>query len=378
MPRMYYKKVGAHAVDQRVRKRSESRDAIVWSIDADNDIVNLKIQGSDILYKAYYHQVLTAVPSYCKVGAAVSLRHRRGNKGFAEVQGTGRAIPTPIGSGSSLPDIPLEDMILTGMEVLATDPTTMYVRINSGTYRMNNTIYVFSEANNNFYEMNDPAEIMMGSDPVTMGGDYYVVEVPSAPTGSGYGRYDILVVGPHDGLIDLISGTAVNLSTTVPVMPTIPSQHVLIDWILVQKGDSVVTNAMIGQGYGSPAPEEVTVVISGTYVNAEQQLTWNPGVEPIVQYTCTITISAKDQYGNTYNFGGVRGTLTKMGGYGRVHGGYTGWTSDVAESYASSSVVFGYERDQTETEFSPIFMYEHTGFSTAFVLTILSLTGSPM
>ena len=378
MPKMYYKKVGLHAVDQRIRKRSESRDAIVWSIDADNDIVNLKIQGSDTLYKAYYHQVLSSVPSYCKVGAAVSLRHRRGNKGFAEVSGSGRAIPTPVGAGSSLPTIPLQDMILTGMEVLATDPLSMNVRINSGTYRMDNTIYVFSEANNNFYEMNDPPEIMMGVDAVTMGGDYYVVAIPAAPGGSGYGRYDILVVGPHDGLIDVVSGSAVNFSTTAPTMPTTPVDHVLVDWVLVQNGDTVVTDAMIGQSYGAPAPEEVTVVISGTYVNVDQQLLWNPGVLPITQYTCTITISAKDQYGNTWNFGGQRGTLTKAGGFGQVYGGYTGWTSDIAESNASSTVVFGYERDQTETEFSPVFTYEHTGFATAFVLTILDAGGSPM
>ena len=376
MPRMYNKRVGVHAVDKRVRKKIEGRDAIVWSIDAANDVVNLKIQGSDILYKAYYHQVLNAVPNYCRVGAAVTLRHRRGNKGYAEVSGTGRAIPTPTVGGSALPVIPLEDMILSGMTVFATEPTAMWIGVNAGTYRMDNTLYVFSEANNFFYLMDDPPPLIMGTDNVNMGGDYFAVEIAAAPGTPAYGRYDILVVGPHDGLIDVVTGSAVNFSTTAPTMPTTPVDHVLVGFVLVQYGDTVVTDDMINRSYSSPGPEEVTITISGDFVNVDQELLWNAAAPP--QYSCIVTITAKDQYGTAWNFGGVHGTLTKVGGYGQMYGTYTGWDEDSAESNAMASVAFVYMRDQTEPEFSPIFVYEHIGFATTFVLTILDLAGDPM
>ena len=195
MPKMYNKKIGLNAIDSRLRKRVEERDAIVWSIDENNDIVNLKIQGSDTLLVAHYHQVLNALPRYVKPGAAVTVRHRRGNKGYVEIVGTGRAIPTPVGASSGLPQVGSTDVVISGMEVLATDPTSLTVRVNSGVYRMDNTLYVWSETNNFFYTMNDPAELIMGTDAVTMGGQYYVVNIPAAPSTPQYGRYDLLVVG---------------------------------------------------------------------------------------------------------------------------------------------------------------------------------------
>ena len=377
MPRMYNKMIGARAVDQRVRRKTEGRDAIVWSIDAPNNIVNLKIQGSDILYKAHYHQVLNAVPNYCKVGAAVTLRHRRGNKGYAEVSGTGRAIPTPVLGGSTLPTIPLQDLILSGMAVFATDPVSMWIGVDAGTYRMDNTLYVFSEANTFFYTMDDPPPLIMGTDDVDMGGDYFAVEIDAAPGSSGYGRYDILVVGPHDGMIDVVKGTAVNFSTTAPTMPTVPSDHVLVGFVLVQYGDTEITNDMIGRSYSTPGPEEITVAITGAYINADGHLIWNAAAPP--QYSCSITISAKDQYGGTWNFGGVHGTLTKISGTGQMYGGYTGWDSTAVESNATTSVSFTYERDQTATpEISPNFTYESPGFATVLQIICLDVGGDPV
>ena len=377
MPRMYNKKVGTSAVDRRVRKRIEGQDAIVWSVDAANNIVNLKIQGSDILYKAHYHQVMSAVPNYLKVGAAVTLRHRRGNKGYAEVSGTGRSIPTPIAGASALPTISLTNMVLTGMEIFETDPQSMWLGVYPGTYRLDNTIYVFSEANNFFYTMNDPPPLIMGTDAVTMGGEYFAVEFDAAPGTPAYGRYDILVVGPHDSLIHVVKGTAVNLSTTEPTMPTTPVDHVRIGFVLIQYGDTVITNDMIGKGYSAPGPQEITVAITGTYVDANGHLTWN--VLPPPEYQCTITISAKDQYGTTWNFGGVHGTLTKLNGTGQVYGSYTGWTSDVAESNATTSVVFKYERNQSASpEMPPNFVYESPGFSTFTQVVLLGAGGDPI
>lgn len=375
MPRLYNKKIAAQAIDHRLRRRIEERDAIVWTVDTSNNIVNVKIQGSDTLVVAHYHQVLTSVPRYLKPGAAVTIRHRRGNKGYVEVVGTGRAIPTPVGAGSGLPAVGLTDTVLSGMEVLATDPLSLTVRVNPGTYRMDNTIYVWSETNNFFYTMNDPAELIMGTDAVNMGGQYYVVTIPAAPSTPQYGRYDILVVGPHDDQIDVVSGTEVNLSTTEPTMPSVPADHVLVDWIFIMYGDTTVDSSMIGKQYSAPGPEEITVTLTGADITVDQEFDWN-AVDDTPQ--CGINISVKDQYGGTYGFGGLRGRLT-LNGPGQVYGGYTGWRSDYAESSHGSSVSFMYERNQLATpEYAPTLVYEVTGFSTVFVIVLLDSLGDPI
>lgn len=375
MPKMYNKKIGQNAIDTRIRRRIEERDAIVWSIDEGNDIVNLKIQGSDTLLVAHYHQVLNAVPKYVKPGAAVTVRHRRGNKGYVEIVGTGRAIPTPIGASSGLPEVGATDVVVSGMEVLATYPTSMSVRVNPGVYRLNNTLYVWSETNNFYYTMDDPPELIMGTDPVTMGGQYYVVNIPAAPATPAYGRYDLLVIGPHDNQIDVVSGAEVNFSTDEPVMPSVPVNHVMVDWVLVFYGDTVVTDAMIGKSYNAPAPQDITVTISTSFVT-DQQLEWNPAAPPSA--SCVIIISVDDQYGTTINFGG-RGRLTLGAGFGQVNGSYTGWSSNYAESYHSTQVQFQYIRDQTEgDEFSPVLTYEIEGFATVFIIQLLDSLGVPM
>lgn len=378
MPRLYSKRVGTHLVDNRVRKRTEERDAIVWQIDQDNDIIYLKLQGSDTLVRAYYHQVVTTIPAYLKTGSAATIRFRRGNKGYVDVIGSGRAIPTPVASGSALPEINLADMILTGMEVTATSPATMSVAVAAGTYRIANQLYVFSGTSNFVYVMDDPPPLLMGTDDVTMGPQYFTIDIPAAPSTPGYGRYDILVVGT-DQEIDVISGTAVNLSTTAPTMPSVPLNHILVAYIFVQYGNTVVTQDMIGQNYASPVAETVTVVLSGSWVTtygSEQALDWNPLSTP--NPDCTITISAIDQYGGQMNWGGARGRLTKAGGFGQLYGSYSGWKTDWVESQVTTQAVFKYQRDQSVSEISPVLYFEVTGFAHVFSITLLSATGLPV
>ena len=222
--------------------------------------------------------------------------------------------------------------------------------------------------------MDDPAPLIMGTDAVTMGGQYYVVNIPAAPSTPAYGRYDLLVVGPHDNQIDVVSGAEVNFSTTEPVKPAVPANHVLVDWILVFYGQTEVVEAMIGKNYQAPAPQDVTVTLATSFVT-DQQLEWNPAAPPSA--SCVVTISVDDQYGSTIDFGD-KGRLTLTAGFGEVHGGYTGWRSDYAESNHSTSVQFQYRRDQTESEFHPVFTYEIEGFATVFIITLLDSLGDPL
>lgn len=384
MPRLYGKKVGKRRVDRRVRKRIEERDAVIWSIDSANDIVNLKIQGSDTLIKAHYHQVIHTFPGYLKPGAAVMIRFRRGNRGFVDVIGSGRAMPTPVDASSPILPINLADMIISGMEVTATDPTTMAVSVADGVFRINNTLYVFSGTDNFFYIMNEPAPLVMGDDPVIMGGQYYTLTMPAAPATPGYGRYDLIVIGT-DSVLDVVSGVEVNLSTTEPSFPTVPVNHIIVAWIFVKYGDTVITQSMIGQNYTQPNAESWTVTLTGGWVGYysdryPQVLGWSSASPLVTQPSCGITIVATDQYGGTMNFGGARATLTKAAGYGQVNGGYTDWHDTVAESRATTSIQFSYEREQPidpedPDEYYPVFAMEVEGFSMSFIIVLACSAG---
>jgi hypothetical protein len=386
MPRLYGKKMARRRIDNRVRSRIEERDAIIWEIDESREIVNLKIQGSDTLIKAHYHQVIHTFPGYLKVGAAVNIRFRRGNRGFVDVIGSGRAIPSPVDASGPMPPVTLANMILSGLIVTATDPPSMAVSVSDGVFRINNKIYVFSGTDDFVYIMNEPAPLVMGFDPVIMGPQYYTIAMPPAPTTPGYGRYDIIVIGT-DSVLDVISGTAVNLSTTAPEFPTIPPNHILVDWVFIMYGDTVITQSMIGQKYSQPNAESWTVVLSGGWVGAYAQnpddwpyvLGWSDEDPLVTQPSCTITITATDQYGGLINFGGARATLTKAGGLGRVRGGYTDWHSSVAESSAYTSIVFYYEREQPidpedPDERYPVFSFEVLGFSMSFSIVLACST----
>lgn len=375
MPKFYNKMVGRRKIEHRIRQHTPDRDAIVWSVDAEAKIANVKIQGSNTLIQVPYHMTMFSVPSYVRPGAAVTVRHRGGNKGFWEISGTARTIPTPVSGSGSLPDQNTTDVVLTGMEVSVTDPTSWCVSISAGTYRYDEVIYVFSGTSNWYYTMDDPAPLVMGNDPVVMGGQFYAICFDPAPVTINYGRYDILVIGPHDNSVDVIKGAEVNLSTTTPTMPSVPSGHILIGWVFITGADTAITSEMVNLTYGTPAPEQTTITLSGSWVTANQ-LEWNATPPPMPD--CTITISCKDQYGGTYGFGGAMGTLTLVGGYGLVYGIYSGWRSDYALAKHNSSITFKYQRDQDEDEFRPIFTYECSNFAYVFTITLLDALGDPI
>lgn len=379
MPKLYSKRVGRHSIDNRVRKRVEERDAIIWTIDAENDIVYLKIQGSDTLVRAYYHQVIHTFPGYLKAGAAAMIRFRQGTKGIVDVIGTGRAVPSPVGEGSVMPPISLADMIISGMEVTATDPYTMSVAVASGVYRISNVLYTFAGTSNFYYTMHSPPPLLMGTDDVTMGPQYYTVTIPAAPSTSPYGRIDILVIGT-DQVIDVISGTEVNLSTTEPTMPTVPANHILVAWVFVRYGNTYVTNSMINAAYQTPAAASMHIVLTGGWITTmywdlteddpfHYVLEWNSQFPPSVQPSCGIQITLTDQYGSTMDFNGATGRLT-LYGMGRVYGNRTGWSTSYAESSVGTTAYFQYEREQPmdgddPMDFSPGLAYEIEGFGGA-------------
>lgn len=115
--RLYGKKFAKRSMDKRTRLKVESRDAVLWSVDWDNRICNVKIQGSNELVAAHFPQNLTALDIFMKPGNAVRIAHRGGNRGYIEVVGHGMAIPTPVTGDSHPATSDLADGVVSGLTI---------------------------------------------------------------------------------------------------------------------------------------------------------------------------------------------------------------------------------------------------------------------
>ena len=100
--RTYGKRLLRGAADKAVKQASESRDAVLWDILLNERVCRCKIQGSSEFVIARFPQNWASVPEWAKPGQAVRIAHRGGVRGYIEVVGFGRAIPTPV-SGSASP-----------------------------------------------------------------------------------------------------------------------------------------------------------------------------------------------------------------------------------------------------------------------------------
>lgn len=337
--RLYGKKNVRRLVDKRTKRKQEIRDAIIWEIDG--EICRVKIQGSNTMVVAHFPRNQKKVPLWLRVGNAVKVVHKDGIRGYIEVIGQGRCIPTPI-SGGSFPGVgDLSDGIMSGLVVIATDPVSPSVQISDGTHRINEVIYSVGDVAGGYIIMDDPAPMVMGVLPYVMAGQIFY-ELNAGPA-SGYFRYDILVIG-IDGDIDLIEGAAVTLD---PVMPDVPANHVLIAFILRVGGESTITMGRINQVYTTPYPIELTMP-------AGLSLAWSAIINnPEINFT----VSIKDQYGALVSSAdGWIMKLTKLIGTGEVWSADSGYnSSEVQQDLVSvSSYTFKYRRDQTESpEISP-------------------------
>lgn len=335
--RLYGKNFNRKVIDRRVRASVEERDAIVWDIDESNHLAYVRIQGSNVNIKCHYHQVMLDRPVYLKKGSAVRIRHKRGIRGYTEVIGTGRAIPTPISGESELPVRSVVDEILSGMIISDSSPPSMNVQITTGSYRLNGAVYTYAGLDFEYYTMQDPPQLVMGINEVTMGSSWPIITVPNAPS-TGYGRYDIFVVGT-DSVVDVVEGVQSPLSQE-PTMPSAPSNHVLINHVFIYGGQTVVTQDMIGKMWTAPRATEIEEAISGNldewgYVlfqdNAQIQ----------------VTLTATDQYGQAYNGDYLPIDLTMHNESGAIRGTITTTWGSTAQSYFGSSMVFYYRREAT-------------------------------
>ena len=268
--RTYGKRMIRGAADKATKQATESRDAVLWDVLLAERVCRCKIQGSSELVIARFPQNWATVPEWAKPGQAVRIAHRGGVRGYIEVVGFGRAIPTPV-SGSATPTpVKPNDAILAGCLIKAIPQTPrMSVYVTTGWVRVDGE------------ELAVPAVAMAEDGVLTMDmgitmGDAAGVFHVSAPS-AGQFRYDLFSLSS----LLVVTRTAGAPFTTTESKPALPGGHLSIGYLLVRGGMAVITAADIGQSWSAPVPASIETVV------VDNGAEWS------------ITASVKDQYGNT-------------------------------------------------------------------------------
>ena len=377
--RMYGRRFAKRIINKRLQIKTESRDAVLWAIDWENRICNVKIQGSNELVTAHFPQNEAKKMSYMREGNAVRVVHRGGIRGYLEVTGHGMAIPTPV-SGDFHPAISvLPDGATEGCQIIPTEPPSMSVTILDGYYVINGVLYSLSGGASGYEAMASGSEITMndtyppmimgqdgdliimgaGSDvtmndvfpPMTLGAPIADYELDSAPTGNKF-RYDGFYVG-IDGIIMYLKGSETGSN---PTKPTIPSDTVLIGaYILLWTGVTEITGRHIGMEWEEPYGSDLDF-------DCIDEFPWDSG-NPTPQTNVKITVF--NQYG--WVFSGVFTIfLTMPKGTEQIYSAQSGWNdTQVSQEINGSYYTFIYERLQwitlgelilMKTETSPFFV----------------------
>lgn len=360
--------------EEHIRRHSvPDRDAVVWSVDTSNFYALVKVQGSNTTIKVHYPRNYRVLPTWLKPGNAVRIRHRSGVQGYFEVVGHGRAIPTPVEGGALPPSVAQGDGIITGMEVVTHSAGGMNVVVNSGTYRIDGETYVYVAAVSDYVVMDDPPPMVMGGSVVMgLGETLTPIAIDAAPA-AGYGRYDGLFIGT-DGVIDYEAGTAVSLGTE-PSFPSVPTDHVLIDYLFIYGGMTEITSADIGVRWTSPYANTVVATTSIKTADGTYEMPWS-GIDDTPQ--AAITLSITDQYGNAKSIG-ADATVTMLVGTGGV--GLASFGSSYTAN-CGSSFYFNYERNQLAApEVSPVLQVDFEGYNSltfVMVIILLDVSGDPV
>jgi len=422
--RLYEGQIVNRGMDRRFRKRTESRDAIVWDFDDTNKIVRCKIQGSNEYILCHYPRNWQTLPSWCKRGNAVRIAHKGGVRGYMEVIGHGRAVPTPV-SGDQFPTAQaLYNGILTGGAVnpyggmsIKIGPTTF--RIDGTTY--NNLIdttnvveYVSLDAilenqglratgldailelqglrstgldaellPDKSEQVGLDAEIQTPDITNNTGLDAFLqtdsvsVTLDTAPSSPEF-RYDVIIIGT-DNVIEVVKGTASTLAT----VPATPADHVKLAHVLVLGDMTEITDGEINSLWEPRAisPNVEWVPSNGTgVINVSEQFVFHVSID---YPTCQLTVTFPDQYGWDYsrNYTLTFSMLTGSGGILQNDGTYS---QDSVEKkiIGGTSYTLYYQRNQLlgVAEQSPIIDVTIDGdfVSSVYKLVLLDSSGFPL
>lgn len=361
--RFHKKRTVRPYVERKVKVKTETRDAVIWSLDETQRIAWVRIQGSDELINAHFPQNQKVLPSFARQGNSVILRHREGQRGYVEIIGEGRAIPSPIDGISHPGPIDLEDVILSGLDMYPTTPAQMGVYITNGSYRIGGTIYYFVTEQLDYIVMDDPAAMAMESSTnYILGAGNFTVAIEPGCASSGEWRYDLLQIGT-DSVIDYISGEC----AAGPDFPNVSDNHLQVgDYIFVSWETSAIEAYNIGHTMDVQEARWLTMdftAIAPAVFDA---------MPPVFRYCadgacatypnpeCYVNVNIKDQSGLECFPGGAgfNLTLTKSAGTGTIYSEDSGWGSTTAVQFLTDAgtYAFRYKRDETITETSPVFI----------------------
>lgn len=286
--RLYNRKFLKKYVNHRINQNKETADGILWNVDMVRLKAMVKIQGTNEMVVAHFPRNWKEVPYWLKPRNAVRIIWRGGNRGYIEIFGEGRAIPTPV-EGPTQPDVSsTTNYWISGGQLLPTGNSNLSLVATGGLYSINGQTYTFAPTllSGDLATMNDPAPMVMGSGEVmAMGVTEYVVVLDTAPPCYRY-RYDAFVVGT-DGEIDYLKGTE---SANEPVKPPLPTDHLLIgDYILVRPNVTTILQADIGAEW--TAATIATIEIT----SMEWRNAWDPDDEIYKPYII-VDFEVNDQY----------------------------------------------------------------------------------
>lgn len=314
---IFGKRIIRKRIARESAKRVETRDAILWEIIPSQKICRVKIQGSDTLLQARYPENTHQTPPWMKPGSAVRVHHVGGNRNSVEIVGPGLIVPTPVPGGSAEPILATgENTILSGCQIYAL--SGMNVRINTGTYRINDVVYALSSSG--MVMTTGSPIVMTAGSPLTMGASAGVFTISVAEASSEY-RMDAFFVGV-DGTIDYVTGTP---SATNPQIPDTPATHVLLRWVLVPPTTTEITQSLIGYTFVEPVVSQISAVA------VLDRLTWTDA-------STEITVNVLDQYGN-----GIIGTNWRITAL--ISTGTGTIDSSKSTGTSGSGVTFTYSRE---------------------------------
>lgn len=312
MLHQYGKRFLRNKTQRETAKRIETRDAILWDIFPGDKYCRVKIQRSNTLIRAYYPENMMQAEAWLKPGNSVRIQHVGGNRNRVEIIGHGASIPTPTGAAMFPTAQAGPDAVLGGCKVKATD-AGMYVYVETGTYRIDGTIYTLSamtaaETNIVTAAMGVPIDVT------------HLVKAIDAASSTLY-RFDLLVVGA-DGTVDLIKGTA----AATPAMPDATADHVALGWVLIPPGATDITGALINRPFAEPVASTLNVTV------ADDDLAWT-------EASTTVTVEVLDQYQRaiTGTNWGIYGEF--VGGNGTLDGSSTA-TRNTGTSSASTTFTY--------------------------------------
>jgi hypothetical protein len=347
-------------VKKQFEERKELRDAVVYEVVPASRYCWVQIQGSMTRIKAWYPENWVAIPEYLKPGNPVRITHPGGNKGRIEVVGHGILLPTAVAGGSGPPDPGVgADTVLSGCTQNSSGSGAMKTTVIPGTVRIGGTTYSLIGM------IMDRTDLVMDRADLIM--DNVGDEVSFDAASATKFRYDIIVVGT-DGDAHVVKGTE---AAADPEFPAVPAGHVQVGWVLIYPNMTEVTAADINKLYLAPVATELRVVI------ADGDLAWG-------ELTTTITVSMRDQYGNTIAGLGAGYGITiawTMGNGLLTYGGVSRDESASFSFYMTSSAVVTYTRDGVDPgDSSPLFEISDsiTGLSRATNIILRDSSGNLM